>query len=84
VPSRMKKQSPGGKSRKKGGGPPAQDTAARRTKPPPRAGVPDADSVIAEKTLKSPKGRVYRILVTDQMDAYDKPQKARTSRSRKR
>jgi hypothetical protein len=46
--------------------------------------MPDADSVVAEKTLRSPKGKVYRILVTDQMDAYDKPQGAGTSRGRKR
>jgi hypothetical protein len=36
-----------------------------------RPGLPDADSVLAEETLTSPKGRQYRILKTNQSDPYD-------------
>jgi hypothetical protein len=38
-----------------------------------RKRLPSADSIISEKTLTSPKGRVYRIIKTNQTDAYDEP-----------
>jgi len=34
-------------------------------------GMPAKDSVIGEVTFKSPKGKVYRILKTNETDAYD-------------
>ena len=40
---------------------------------PPRAGMPAQDSIISETTFVSPKGKVYRILKTNEMDAYDEP-----------
>jgi len=36
-----------------------------------RTGMPAKDSVVGEVEFKSPKGRVYRILKTDEKDAYD-------------
>lgn len=36
-----------------------------------REGRPDPASVVARKTFASPAGRRYRILRTDQRDAYD-------------
>jgi hypothetical protein len=50
---------------------------------PLRAGMPAQDSIISETTFVSPKGNVYRILKTNEMDAYDEPlppQKRRRSR----
>ena len=34
---------------------------------------PSPESVISESTFVSPKGRVYRILRTNQTDPYDRP-----------
>lgn len=82
--SSKKKQSPGRQSeKKKSGGLSPKDTLAGRPPPRPRAGLPAKDSIIAEKTLKSAKGNVYRILITDQMDAYDKPVRPKTKSRRK-
>ena len=39
----------------------------------PRPGLPDKASVVAVKTLTSPKGNRYRIIETDETDAYDPP-----------
>jgi hypothetical protein len=36
-------------------------------------GLPNPQSVIAEKSLISPKGNVYRILTTTETDPYDPP-----------
>ncbi len=36
-------------------------------------GQPDPDTVIAERTFVSPKGRRYRILTTTESDPYDPP-----------
>jgi hypothetical protein len=38
-----------------------------------RPGLPDKSSVVAVKTLTSPKGNRYRIIETDETDAYDPP-----------
>jgi hypothetical protein len=38
-----------------------------------RPGLPDPASVVAVKTFTSPKGRQYRIIETDETDAYDPP-----------
>jgi hypothetical protein len=39
----------------------------------PRPGLPDKSSIVAVKTLTSPKGNRYRIIETDETDAYDPP-----------
>jgi hypothetical protein len=40
---------------------------------PSRPIVPSPDTVVAETKLVSPKGRVYRVLRTNQKDPYDEP-----------
>ncbi len=62
---------------------PAKDTAGLER--PRRTGMPAPDSIISETTFVSPKGKVYRILKTNEMDAYDEPlpsQKRRHRRNR--
>jgi len=72
--SSKKKQSPDRSSRKKkGGGRSPKDTVAGGPPPQLETGLPPKDSIIGEKTLKSPKGNVYRILITDQVDGYEEP-----------
>ena len=39
----------------------------------PRPGLPDKSSIVSVKTLTSPKGNRYRIIETDETDAYDPP-----------
>jgi hypothetical protein len=39
----------------------------------PRKALPSPDSVVSEALFISPKGRVYRILRTNQTDPYDPP-----------
>jgi hypothetical protein len=46
-------------------------TGTKRGKP--RPGLPDKSSILAVKTLTSPKGNRYRIIETDETDAYDPP-----------
>ena len=36
----------------------------------------DPASIIGEATLTSPKGNTYRVITTDEMDPYDKPERA--------
>ena len=43
----------------------------RRAKTAP--GLPNPESVIAEKTFISPKGKRYRVLTTTETDPYDPP-----------
>ncbi len=38
-----------------------------------RPGMPDEASVLSERIFTSPKGREYRIIETDETDAYDAP-----------
>jgi len=38
-----------------------------------RPGMPKKASVLSEKEFKSPKGKRYRIIRTDEMDPYDAP-----------
>lgn len=47
---------------------PAKGKESQETR---RAGMPARDSVVSEKTLKSPKGNVYRLLKTDETDETD-------------
>lgn len=49
-----------------------------------RTGMPAPDSIISETTFTSPKGRVYRILRTSEMDEYDEPLPPPKKRSRRR
>jgi hypothetical protein len=58
------------------------DSTNRPTKPP-RPGLPAEDSIIAEVPFISPKGNVYRIIKTDEMDAYDEPMRPKKKRSHK-
>jgi hypothetical protein len=44
-------------------------TGTKRGKP--RPGLPDKSSILSIKTLTSPKGNRYRIIETDETDAYD-------------
>ena len=63
--------------------PPADDQGAAKPKPKggsdrgrraaPRKGLPSADTVVSESTFTSPKGKVYRVIRTTQMDPYDEP-----------
>lgn len=39
----------------------------------PRPGLPDKSSIVSVKTLTSPRGNRYRIIETDETDAYDPP-----------
>jgi hypothetical protein len=43
--------------------------ASRKARP----GLPDPSSIVSVKTFTSPKGRRYRIIETDEPDAYDAP-----------
>lgn len=61
-------------------------SAKRKRAPPQRRaksapGLPNPESVIAEKSFVSPKGNVYRILTTTEMDPYDPPVSGRKRRS---
>ena len=47
--------------------PKAPRTGARKR----RAGLPEPESVVSEKTLTSPRGTAYRILRTTEKDPYD-------------
>jgi hypothetical protein len=37
----------------------------------PRPGLPDKSSIVSVKTLVSPKGNRYRVIETNETDAYD-------------
>jgi hypothetical protein len=38
-----------------------------------RKPIPSPDSIIARSTFVSPKGKVYKVLRTNQVDPYDRP-----------
>jgi hypothetical protein len=86
VPVTKKKQSSGLKSGKKRGrvSNAQAGAAGESSERPPRAGLPADDSIVAEKTFKSPKGRIYRILITDELDAYDQMERTKTKRGGKK
>jgi hypothetical protein len=48
--------------------PPKPRVAPRQRRP----GLPDESSVVAETTFTSPKGTTYRVLKTNEKDAYDR------------
>ena len=61
---------PPGKEDRKGSGKSGENASpSEETRP----GLPDPSSVVAETVFVSPKGRRYRILRTDEKDAYDPP-----------
>lgn len=51
----------------------AQGNSAQPAEEPRQKRLPSADSIISETTLTSPKGRVYRVIRTNQQDPYDEP-----------
>jgi hypothetical protein len=62
--------------------PGAKDEAGRpgaRRKP-----LPSPETVVSETEITSPKGRVYRVIKTNQTDPYDKPAKKPARRKGKR
>lgn len=59
--------------KKKRGTGASEPASIKKPVKPRRPGAPDPDSILSEKVFKSPKGRVYKIIRTDEMDAYDKP-----------
>lgn len=54
----------------------SQDDDAPGDPPPPadRPGLPDPRTVVAVKTVTSPRGKKFRILETTEKDEYDPPQ----------
>jgi hypothetical protein len=48
-----------------------------KEKLPGRTGMPDGDSILAEKEFESPSGRKYRILKTDERDEYEEETEGR-------
>ena len=52
-------------------GPKPEPTTQSRQPSKRRAGLPDEASVLEERELRSPKGTKYRLLRTNQKDAYD-------------
>lgn len=62
---------------------PVPDTTPDATPTPtPPQDLPDPDTVIAEVPFTSPKGHTYRIIVTNQTDAYDPPLVAEGSKQK--
>jgi hypothetical protein len=51
----------------------ARDPSGQDHKPRPRKRLPSQDTILSESTLTSPQGKVYRVLRTNQTDAYDPP-----------
>jgi hypothetical protein len=51
-------------------GPPEDSADAEKERP----GLPRNESRVSEKPFTSPKGRRYRIIKTDETDAYDEPE----------
>jgi hypothetical protein len=60
------------------------NSTAESTQGKSRPGLPNKASVVSEKTFISPKGKRYRIIRTDEMDAYDAPVSPEEQRSKKR
>ena len=58
----------------------ADETPSSKPEPPSRSGKPKRESVLSETPFKSPKGRTYRIIRTDERDPYDKPVKPEEER----
>ena len=66
---------------------PPEATQEPAPEPAPGLDLPDPESIIEERSFTSPKGRTYRILVTDELDAYEEPEpppEPKPKRSRKK
>jgi hypothetical protein len=63
-------------------GPKPEPTTQRSQPPKRRAGLPDEASVVEERELRSPKGTKYRLLRTNQKDAYDNDDGPKAKRPR--
>jgi len=44
--------------------------------------LPEKNSIVAEVPFTSPKGRTYKIIITDEKDAYEKPACTKKKRER--
>jgi hypothetical protein len=69
-------------SSKKRAGKVKPDDSSTTAPEKPAVGLPDPESVVAEKVFKSPKGNVYRIFKTIETDAYDKPARPKGGRKK--
>jgi len=56
---------------------PTRNTASKRAPGTARRDLPDPASITSERTIVSPKGNRYRIIETDEQDAYDPADKPR-------
>jgi hypothetical protein len=71
------------KGKKKGGAPPADRAPDISGLDPLRAGMPAPDSIVGVEQMER-GGKVYRIIKTDEVDAYEEPPKRRRRRGAKR
>ncbi len=47
-----------------------------------RQDLPDETSIVGEKEFISPKGNKYRIILTDETDPYEQPEKSSKKRAK--
>ena len=52
-------------------------------KPKVRQDLPEEAHIIGEKDFTSPKGNKYRIILTDELDAYEQPDPGSEKRAEK-
>ena len=57
------------------------ENSTSRPEIPSRVGKPKRDSILSETPFKSPKGRTYRIIRTNEIDPYDKPVRVKDKRN---
>ena len=57
----------------KGSRPGAAPWQPEGSKPVRRPGLPDEASILGSKSFKSPRGKTYRIIRTNERDPYDPP-----------
>ena len=70
-------------AQKKGGGRPAAGAPGVSGLNPLRAGMPAPDSITGVEQMER-GGKVYRVIKTDEVDAYEEPPKGRRRRGAKR
>ena len=71
------------KGKKRAGAPPAAGAPDLSGLDPQRAGMPAPDSIIGVEQMER-GGKVYRIIKTDEVDAYEEPPKRKRRRAAKR
>jgi len=71
------------KGKKKAGAPPASGAPELSGLDLQRAGMPAPDSIIGVEQMER-GGKVYRIIKTDEVDAYEEPPKRKRPRGAKR